>query len=193
MVLLRESALFDVLWSDTLLSNDDITLLMFCASKYYQTDANPEALDFALKLFQMAIDHNLTKFTVLTYCYFIELLMMRFGAFSEIAADAVSQCLLLDEADGVLNVHQMTANMIPALIRCFVFKLKSKSKKTIIQVSTKNIKKSNNKTTKNGAVYFPNLQSKRQCSFDSKYLPLNSNKVAVHKTFALFPFQPQML
>eukprot|EP01083_Nonionella_stella_P067580 178858_1 len=99
-------------------NRDDVALLMYCCYKANQ-------LDCALDLFQISMDSNIKRFSLVTYTYFIQVLMATFGAFSDIVCDTVSQFMndnIFYTQHTHINIYQMSEQIIPVLMHCFIHK-----------------------------------------------------------------------
>jgi len=144
IILNENSDIFNHCWiENTLIRNDHITLLMYCCYK----DNN---LDLALYLFELSIGRNLTKYTIVTYNYFIQLLIAKFGLFSEVVINAVAQLIhdnilysdYNNNDNGVINIYEMSAEIIPIILNCFISKYVEQNRNKFQIVCCRNLKNS---------------------------------------------------
>ena len=82
-------------------------------------------LDLALFLFEISIKKHLTKYTIITFNYFIKILINKYGQFSEIVENTISEFIkqdifYSDFNHNILNIYEIDSQIIPILIDCFI-------------------------------------------------------------------------
>ena len=135
------SKIFEHCWiKHTLIRNDHITLLMYCCFKSIN-------LDLALSLFEMSMDRNVTKYGIVTYNYFIQLLIAKFGQFSDIVIETVAQFIgdNVFYADyenhcGLINIYEMSSKIIPIILNCFISKFTEEDRCSFHVICCRNLK-----------------------------------------------------
>jgi len=137
------SKMFEQCWIEhTLMRNDHITLLMYCCYKSI-------GLDAALSLFEVSMDRNLTKYSIVTYNYFLQLLIAKYGQFSDIVMETVSQFINDDvfyanyqDHSGIINIYEMSSEIIPIILKCFISKFIQEERNKFHIVCCLNLKNS---------------------------------------------------
>ena len=124
LLLSEESDIYQFIFiENTLISNNDITLLMYCCYKINN-------LNLALFLFEISMKKNLTKYTIITYNYFIKLLINKYGQFSDIVINTILQFInenIFNISSNIINIYEIDKDIIPILIYCFLMDKKQKN------------------------------------------------------------------